>query len=132
MDCVTNMSKTTAGGTSLNGFAYDAAGCVTRIERDEKPTLDLTWNGRYQLVSVSTNGVFAESYTYDALGRRVSTTTQEGTLRHVYDNGWQVIADIDEQTNMVASYTWSEGIDKLLAVTVGGATYYPLTKGLGV
>ena len=45
---------------------------------DGKPTLDLTWNGLYQLVSVSTNGVFAEGYAYDALGRRVSTTTQEG------------------------------------------------------
>ena len=35
---------------------------------DGKPTLDLTWNGLYQLVSVSTNGVFAEGYAYDALG----------------------------------------------------------------
>ena len=60
-----------------------------------KPTLDLTWNGLYQLVSVSTNGVFAEGHAYDALGRRVSTTTAEGTTRHVYDDNWQVIADID-------------------------------------
>ena len=30
---------------------------------------------------LSTNGVFAEGYTYDALGRRVSTTTLEGTTR---------------------------------------------------
>lgn len=100
---------------------------MTRIERDGRPTLDLMWDGRYQLVSVSTNGVFAESYSYDALGRRVSTTTLEGTTRHVYDDGWQVIADIDEQGDVVASYVWGEGIDRLLAVTVGGATYYALT-----
>ena len=108
-------------------YTHDAAGNVTRIERDGRPTLDLTWNSRYQLVSVSTNGVFAESYAYDALNRRVSTTTSEGTTRHVYDDNWQCIADIDEQGNVVASYTWGEGIDKLLAVTVGGATYYALT-----
>ena len=108
-------------------YTHDAAGNVTRIERDGRPTRDLTWNSQYQLVSVATNGVFAESYTYDALSRRVSTTTLEGTTRHVYDDNWQVIADIDEQGNVIASYTWGEGIDKLLAVTVSGATYYALT-----
>ena len=108
-------------------YAHDAAGCVTRIERVGKPTLDLTWNGQYQLVSVSTNGVFAESYAYDALGRRVSTTTLEGAVRHVYDDSWQCIADIDEGGNVVCSYVWGEGIDKLLAISIGGNVYYPLT-----
>ena len=108
-------------------YAYDTAGNVTRIERDGRPTLDLTWNSQYQLVSVLTNGVFAESYAYDALSRRVSTTTLEGTTRHVYDDNWQCVADIDENGDVVASYTWGDGIDKLLAVTIGGVTYYPLT-----
>ena len=108
-------------------YTYDTAGNVTRIERDGRPTLDLAWNSQYQLVSVATNGAFAERYAYDALGRRVSTTTRERTTRHVYDGNWQCIADIDEQGNIVASYFWGEGIDKMLAVTVGGATYYALT-----
>ena len=112
-------------------YTHDAAGNVTRIERDGRPTLDFTWNSRYQLVSVSTNGIFAEGYTYDALSRRVSTTTLEGTIHHVYDDNWQVIADINEDGSVVASYTWGEGIDKLLAVTIGGATYYPLTDVQG-
>ena len=114
---------------SWNGgsYTYDVAGNVTRIDRNGRPTLDLTWNSQYQLVSVSTNGVFAEGYAYDALCRRVSTTTQEGTMRHVYDNNWQVIADLDEDGDVVASYTWGDGIDNLLAVKVGGSTYYPLT-----
>ena len=49
--------------------------------------------------------------TYDALVRRVSTTTLEGMVRHVYDNNWQCIADVDEQGNVVASYTWGEGAE---------------------
>ena len=108
-------------------YTHDIAGNVTRIERDGRPTLDLTWNSQYQLVSVSTNGIFAEGYTYDALNRRVSTTTREGTTHHVYDDNWQCIADIDEYGNVVASYVWGEGIDRLLAVTIGGSTYYALT-----
>ena len=107
-------------------YAYNTAGCVTRIERAGRPTFDLTWNGQYQLVSISTNGVFAEGYAYDALGRRVSTTTQEGTVRHVYDDSWQCLADIDENGNVICSYVWGEGIDKLLAVKIGGESYYPL------
>ena len=78
-------------------------------------------------MSVSTNGVFAESYVYDALGRRASTTTLDGTVRHVYDVNWQCVADLDGNGNVVASYVWGAGIDRLLAVKVEGATYYPLT-----
>ncbi len=80
-----------------------------------------------QLVSVSTNGAFAESYAYDALGRRVSTTTLEGAIRHVYDDSWQCIADIDENGNVLRSYIWGEGIDNLLAVRIGNETYTALT-----
>ena len=112
-------------------YTHDTAGNVTRIERIGRPTLDLVWNSQYQLASVSTNGVFAESYEYDALNRRVSTTTIEGTVRHVYDDSWQVIADLDEQGSVVVSYVWGEGIDNLLAVTVDGATYYVLTDVQG-
>ena len=67
------------------------------------------------------------SMSYDALGRRASTTTLEGMTRHVYDDNWQVVADLDEDDNVVASYIWGEGIDNLLAIKVGGASYYPLT-----
>ena len=89
-------------------YTYNSAGCVTRIERDGRPSLDLMWNGQYQLVSVSTNGIFAESYAYDALGRRVSTTTLEGTVRHVYDDSWQCLADMDGNGNVLCSYIWDD------------------------
>ena len=64
---------------------------------------------------------------FHALGRRVSTTTLECTIRHVYD-GAQCIADLDADGEVVVSYTWGAGIDNLLAVTTDGATYYPLTN----
>ena len=111
-------------------YRYDAAGCVTRITRGAD-TWDLTWNGQYQLVSVSTNGTFAEAYAYDALGRRVTTRNAVGTERHVYDDNWQVIADLDEDGNVVRSYVWGEGIDRLLAVRIGSRTYTALTDVQG-
>jgi RHS repeat-associated protein len=87
----------------------------------------LTWDSQYQLISVATNGVFAEGYSYDALGRRVATTTFEGTIRHVYDNNWQCIADVDTNGNVLCSYVWGDGIDNLLAVRIGDETYTALT-----
>ena len=90
-----------------------------------------TWNGQYQLVSVSTNGVFAESYAYDALGRRVRTTNAEGTTRHVYDENWQVIADVAEDGTVLRSYVWGDGVDRLLAVKVGDRTFAALTDVQG-
>ena len=111
-------------------YAYDTAGCVTAIDRTGKPDLDLTWNGQYQLTSVSTNGVVAESYTYDPFGRRASTTSGGTTTRHIYD-GIHCVADIDSVGRVVKSYTWGPGVDNLLAITChSGAlatTYYALT-----
>ena len=111
-------------------YGHDAAGCVTRIARGSD-TWDLTWNGQYQLVCVATNGVFAESYAYDALGRRVVTTNAEGTERHVYDENWQVIADVDAAGSVLRAYEWGEGVDRLLAVRVGGRAYAALTDVQG-
>ena len=117
-------------------YEYDAAGCVTNIaggasSPSEPLSRALAWNAQYQLLSVSTNGAFAESWTWDALGRRASTTTAEGMVRHVYD-GNQCIADLDESGSVVRSYTWGPGIDNLLSVVVADGNgqprvYYALT-----
>ena len=72
-------------------YAYDIMDRVTNIS--------------WRTTSGASLGGFA--YEYDALGRRVSTTTREGTTRHVYDDNWQVIADIDENGDVVASYVYA-------------------------
>ena len=125
-----NRLTAASDGTSL---AYDAAGCVTNMIRSGI-TLALAWNAQRQLVSVSTNGAFAESYVYDALGRRASTTDNGGTTYHVYD-GDECVADLDASGNPLRAYTWGQGIDDLLAVTVFSAgstnTYYAVKDHLG-
>jgi RHS repeat-associated protein len=117
----------------LDGDLYDVAGTVTNMIRDGA-TLALSWNTQGQLISVSTNGAFAESYAYDALGRRLSTTDSSGTVYHVYD-GDECVADVDASGNPLRTYAWGPGIDNLLAVTVFGAgstnTYYAVKDHLG-
>jgi len=96
--------------------------------------IPLSWDTQGRLVSVSANGVFAESYQYDALGRRVSTTDGAGTVFHVYE-GDQCAADTDASGNLLRSYTWGPGIDDLLAVTVYSQdatnSYYAVKDRLG-
>ena len=123
----------------LDGDLYDAAGCVTNMTRNGV-TLSLAWNTLGQLVSVATNGAFAESYAYDALGRRISTTSlstinhEPSTIYHWYD-GAQCVADTDASGNLLRSYAWGPGIDDLLAVTVcsSGATnsFFAIKDRLG-
>ena len=120
-------------GTS-SWMKHDAAGNATSIYYSASHRLDLGWNDRYQVMSVTTNGVEAESYTYDALGRRTSTTDGTAT-RHLIFGAIHVIAETDENGALQKSYTWGPGIDNLLAYTdyAGGQTntYYALTDHLG-
>ena len=115
-------------------YGYDDAGNVTDIEFNSGAYgLDLGWNAQYQLVA-ATNGSVVETYSYDALGRRVATVSGATTSYHVYD-GIHCIADVDAQGGLVRSYTYGPGIDNILAMTVHEAsetnTYYYLTDHLG-
>ena len=54
-------------------YTYNDAGCVTGIVYSGNGfsnAVSLAWNGQYQLTGVSTGGVLAEAYGYDATGRR--------------------------------------------------------------
>ena len=115
-----------------DSMLHDLAGNVTNFVRGGV-VFDLEWNHAGQLVEVRKNGALAESYAYDALGRRVRTTTTvpySSTIYHIH-NGAQVIADTDANGNVIRSYTWGPGIDNLLAVTVSGGSYYTLTDEQG-
>ena len=52
-------------------------------------------------------------------------------MRHVYDESWQVIADVAEDGKVLRSYVWGEGVDRLLAVKVCGRTFTALTDVQG-
>jgi RHS repeat-associated protein len=126
-------STYTYANNRLNGALHDTAGNITNLVRGTT-TLRLSWNAQGQFVSVTTNNVLAESYAYDPLGRRVKTTADGTTVYHVY-NGDECAADLDSSGNPLRSYTWGQGIDNLLAMTVYSVsatnTYYAVKDHLG-
>jgi RHS repeat-associated protein len=129
---------TNGGMTSVSSYDYDAAGCLTNLNG----VVSLEWDERYRLKAVSSQQS-AVSYTYDVLGRRVSCTVAEGqdlgttnVVHYVYD-GNQVVADLDENGDLLRTYVWGGGIDNLLSMTIytnGGAqasaTYYAIKDHL--
>jgi len=121
-------------GPLIFPVSYNASGQVVQCKRLNGVVCGFKWNTLGQLVSVTTNGILAESYAYDPLGRRISTTAGGATIWHAYD-GDRCSADTDASGNILRSYTWGLGIDNLLAITVysAGATnsYYAVKDHLG-
>ena len=95
-------------------MGYDATGNVTSVTRDGMQRA-LTWNARYELVEVSTNGTVAERYEYDALGRRTRILAAGVTNTLVHD-GAQVVADYENGV-LKRTYTWGPGLDNPLSFT---------------
>lgn len=117
-------------------YQYNSAGCLTNRQytgKDYVDNLSLTWNSQYQLTGVSTNGVLAESYGYDGVGRRIFLVENGTTNWMVYD-GNQVVAEVDNSGNLKKSYVYGLGIDNPISMTVFGTTtntYYFLKDHLG-
>ena len=121
-----------------DSMLHDLAGNVTNFVRGGV-THNLSWNLAGQLTQVSLTSPTAppvtETYAYDALGRRVRTTTialstynyqlATNTVHHIHD-GAQVIADTAANGTVLRAYTWGPGIDNLLRksrVVIGHWTF---------
>ena len=101
-------------------YEFDAAGSVTtRVAGATSQSL--AWDSLYRLTTVSTNGQMVESYQYDALDRRIATTTGTSTQWHLH-SGPHIVADVDAAGNLLRSYTHGPGIDDLLTMTVHDGT----------
>ena len=112
-------------------YLYSTAGCLTNIQftgKQYQRTVGLTWNGQYQLVASFTNGVAAERYGFDALGRRAWIWNGVATNYMVYD-GPHVIAEVDATGGLKRAYAYAPGIDQAISMAVysGGATSVPTT-----
>ncbi len=114
------------------GYKYNIAGCVTNKTGGGIST-DIGWNDRYQMTSVSTNGTLAKSYTFDSLGRRSSITDANGNVTKIIYDGMHMVADVDENGDVLRTYTVGPGIDNWLSFTdhQTSNTYYYITDHLG-
>lgn len=84
------------------------------------------YNFNNKLSGVDTN---TASYAYDALGRRISKTTSDGTVSFYYA-GDQMVEEF-KGTNLVASYVFGNNIDETLQMKRGNEVYFYHVNQLG-
>ena len=109
-----------AGGVALT---YDADGNLL-----SDGTTTYTWDARGQLSATNSSAV-AASYTYDAVGNRLSRTVNGTTTRFLLD-GDNVAAELDG-TGAATATLLSGDLDQWFARTAAGSTDTVLTDALG-
>ena len=75
-----------------------------------------------RLTAVKSGDTTIATYTYDAMNRRVSKSTQNATITYVYD-GEKVIEEYDG-TTLMKSYVYGHYIDDVILMETGGKKYY--------
>lgn len=99
-----------------SGATYDLNGNMTSLT-DQCGTTTYTWDARNRLIAVDGYNpdctAHAESYSYDALGRRTSKLVGSVTTSYLYD-GWDIVQELrDDQVRW--NYVRSLNIDEPLA-----------------
>ena len=113
-----------------SSFSYDTIGNLIS-NQDASGNWTYTWDFENRLTQATLSGGATVTYSYDALGRRVTRSSSvSGTTRFVYD-GADVVQDQDGSGNVVADYLNGLGVDNKLRQVAGGATAYFMSDHLG-
>lgn len=111
-------------------YTYDANGNLTRkAERATGRQTLYAYDSENQLTQISFPDGTSAAYRYDALGRRIEKNVGGQITRYVYD-GQDILFEY-AGTTMQARYTHGPGVDEILGVERGGATYFFDTDALG-
>lgn len=109
------------GGLSFTP-QYDVDG---NMLKDDTHTYRYDYNNKLIQVDDGT-----ATYTYDALGRRICKTTEEGTVNFFYA-GDNVIEEQDPSKALLATYLIGNGIDDMIIINRKGNKYFYHINHLG-
>lgn len=115
-------------------YLYDLEGNLEQ-KTEGSNVWNYIWDKRNRLTEVKLNGETEFKYYYDALGRRIKAEEYDGgslsdTTLFVYD-GFECIMEQDGTGTPLCTYTYGPGIDNILSIRRGGASYYYIKDGLG-
>lgn len=129
---VENGVTTNYSTNRINGYSSISGGITFTPQYDANGNLlnDTDHQYRYdlnnKLAGVDTD---MASYTYDALGRRISKTTSSGTIEYFYV-GDQMVEEFSGKS-LAASYVYGNNIDEALQMKRGNNVYYYHANQLG-
>jgi RHS repeat-associated protein len=133
LDAVGNWDSKTTDAVTENR-THNAANEITAIDAtaitsDDNGNLiqdanfNYTFDENNRLVLVEQASVPVASYSYDALGRRISKVVGSSTTVFLYDNA-RIIEERDGSNNVQATYTYGNYIDEVLTKDAGANKYY--------
>jgi RHS repeat-associated protein len=116
--------------TPVDARQYDANGNLISIDRPPfggSPEVRLGYDYRNRLVRhEDTAGGIVTTYAYDAVGRRIERTVNDGaprTTRFVHDR-WREIEEQDGSGATQATYVHGPYVDELITMRRGGDDFY--------
>jgi RHS repeat-associated protein len=116
----TNNAQNQATVVGGNTLAYDADGNTLTDQAGHQYVYD-AWN-RLVTVKNSSGGTIA-AYTYDAMGRRITTTEGGVTSDNYFSN--QSLVEQQVSGTTTSQYVWGPSyVNQLVQETIGGTKYY--------
>jgi RHS repeat-associated protein len=113
-------------------YVYDNEGrLTTRTDRSTGAVTRYSWNGLGQLVAVALPDATVVGYGYDALGRRVETTTGGTPVEYVIYDGLNPRLVYDGSGILRTRYVDGLGLNSTLAAVATTGVTYPVIEGLG-
>jgi RHS repeat-associated protein len=119
--------QTTYASGRVTSYAYDERGAVSTVTDSLEGVTEFTYTSSGAVESVALNRVRV-TYTYDALGRRVSrTSSTDGVWTYEY-NGTQLKRVMGAGDVVLREYFYTPA-GELTAVRADGALYHVVTSG---
>ncbi len=111
-------------------YTYDLDGNMTsKVKKAGGETTTYNYNSEDQLIGIVTP-TQTISYKYDALGRRIEKNVSGTITRYIYD-GEDIIQELDQDNQIIATYTHGPGTDEPICLEKNSQKYYYISDGLG-
>ena len=105
---LTSISRTIAGAASgTRSFTYDAAGNRTQGTTEDNAVQNTTYNNANRLATAKVGTTLVGTYTYNALGQRVSKVAGSVKEFYHYDEAGQLIAVTDASGKYLREYIYN-------------------------
>jgi len=111
-------------------YSYDINGNMVE-KRNPTRTAFFSYDLRGRLTQAVTADGETMSFEYDAFGQRTKKVTPEGSVSYVYDARGNLLAEYDNNGEVIAVYVWGPAGNPLMTVRSGNRYYY-VTDALGV
>jgi RHS repeat-associated protein len=135
VNALNQVTELYTNGQGTTTFSYDLNGNLEE-KTEYLETTEYEYDYENRLVGIVYPDGGSSEFVYDALGRRLKTIERdsEGAVieetHYVYD-GLDLIAELDGNNALVASYTFGPGIDDPVSMNYDGADYFFLKNHLG-